>query len=34
MFNTAGVTYEENTPTMAISEEAGGENYNSETERK
>ena len=34
MFNTSGVTDEENTPTTAVSEEAGGENDNSETEHK
>ena len=34
VFNTDGVTYEENAPTSVVSEESGGESKNSETERK
>ena len=34
MFNTAGVTDEENAPTAVVSEEVGGESEHCETEHK
>ena len=34
MFNNAGITDEENSPTVSVSEEAGGESEHSETEHE